>query len=83
MSEINGTVPASPAALNTPSTELRLVTERLLRRPDRFERLYKKHVGALDGPRSLKLKLEMSNLTQDRAEVLAFSASMLRRIIEG
>ena len=27
--------------------------------------------------------LEMSNLTQERGEVVAFSASVLRRIIEG
>ena len=42
MSESNETAPASPAALNAPLTELTLVAERLLRRPDRFERLYKK-----------------------------------------
>ena len=59
MSEINETAPASPAALNAPLTELTLVEERLLRRLDRLERLYKKHLNALDGPRRLELMLEM------------------------
>ena len=63
MSEINETAPASPAALNAPSTKLTLVAVRLLRRPDRFERLYKTHLDALDGPRRLELMLEISNLT--------------------
>ena len=83
MSEINETSPVSSAALNVPSTELTLVAERLLRRPNRFERLYKKHLDALDVPRRLELMLEMSNLTQERGEVAAFSASMLRRSMEG
>ena len=83
MSEINETAPASPAALNAPSTELPLFAERLLMRPDRFESLYKNHLDVLDGPRRLELMLEMSNLTQERGEVAAFSASVLRRIIEG
>ena len=83
MSEINATAPASPAALNAPSTELRLIAERLLRGPDCFERLYNKHLDALDGPRRLVLMLKMSNLTQERGEVAAFSAPVLRRIIEG
>ena len=68
MSEINVTAPDSPAALNSPSTELTLVAERLLMRPDRFERLYKKHLDALDGPRRLEVMLEMSNLTQERGK---------------
>ena len=46
MSEIKETAPASPAALNAPSAELTLVAERLLRRPDRFESLFKKHLDA-------------------------------------
>ena len=33
--------------------------------------------------RRLQLMLEMTNLTQERGEVAAFSASGLRRIIEG
>ena len=83
MSEINETAPALPATLNAPATELTLVAERLPRRPDRFERLYKKHLDPLDGPRRLELMLEMSNLTQEREEVAAFSASVVSRIIEG
>ena len=83
MFEINETAPASPAALNAPSTELTLVAERLLKRPHRFQRLYKKHLDALYGPRRIDLMLEMSNLTQGRGEVAGFSASVLRRIIEG
>ena len=63
MSEINETAPALPAALNAPSTELILVAERLLTRPDRFESVYKKHLDALDGLRRLELMLKMSNLT--------------------
>ena len=59
MSEINESAPASPAALaNAPSTELTLVAERLLRRPDRFERLCKKHLDALDAGR-LRLSLPL------------------------
>ena len=50
MSEINETAPASPTAVNAPSTELTLITQRLLRRPHGFERLYKKHLATLDGP---------------------------------
>ena len=83
MSKINETAPASPGALNAPSTELTLVAKRLLTRPNRFERLYKKHLGALYGPRRLELMLDMSNLTQKRGKVIAFSASVLRMIIEG
>ena len=82
MSTINETEPASPATLNAPSTELTSVAERLLRRPDRFERLYRKHLDALDGLRRRELMLEMSNLTQERGEVAPISASVLRRIIE-
>ena len=83
MCEINETAPASPAPPNAPSTKLTLVAERLLRRPDRFERLYKKHLDALNGPRRLELMLEISNLTQERGEVAGFSASVRRKIIEG
>ena len=83
MSEIDEGAPASPAALSPPSTELTLVAKRLLRRADRFKRLHKKHLDALDGPQRLELMLEMSNLTQERREVAAFSASVLKRIIEG
>ena len=50
MSESHETAPASQATLTAPSTELILVAEELLRRPNRFERLYKKHLEALDGP---------------------------------
>ena len=50
MFEINETAAASLAALNEPWTELTLVAERLLKRPNRFERLYKKHLDVLDGP---------------------------------
>ena len=82
MSESNETAPASPAALNAPLTEITLVTERLLRWPDRFERPYEKFLEALDGPYHLQLMLEISNLTQERGEVAAFSSSMLRRIME-
>ena len=83
MSENHEAAPASPAALNAPSTELTLVAERLLRIPDHLERLYKKHLDALDRHQRLELLLEMLNLTQERGEVAAFSASLLRRTIEG
>ena len=83
MSEINETAPASPAGLNARSTELTLVAQRLLRWPDPFERLYKKHLDVRDGPRRLEIMLEMSNLTQKKGEVAAFSAFVLRRILEG
>ena len=83
MCEINETAPASPAALNAHSTQLTLVAERLLRRPDRFKRLDKKYLDVVDGRRRLELMLIMSNLTLERGKVAAFSASVLRRIIEG
>ena len=83
MSEINETAPASPAAVNAPSTELTLITERLLRRPHSFKRLYKKHLATLDGPRRLELMLTLPNLTQETGEVAAFLASVLRSIVEG
>ena len=83
MSKINETAPASAAALNAPTTELTLVAERLLRRPGRFERLYNKHLDTLDGPQRLELVLEMSNLTQEMGKLAAFSASVLRGIMEG
>ena len=55
----------------------------MLKRPDPFEGLYKKHLDALDGPQRLEIMLKMSNLTPERRDVAAFSASVLRRIIEG
>ena len=73
MSATNDLVPASPAspapstsesALSVP-TELTLVAERRLRRPDRLELLCKKHLKALDGPRRLDLIVELAERTQD------------------
>ena len=83
MAEINATAPASLAALNATSSELILVAERLLMGPHCFERLPKKHLDTLGGPQRLDLMLKISNLTQERREVAAFSASLLRMIIEG
>ena len=83
MSEINETAPASPAAVNAPSTELTLITQRLLRRPHGFERLYKKHLATLDGPWRLELMVKLPNLTQETGEIAAFLASVLRWIMEG
>ena len=69
MSEIKETAPALPAALNPPSTKLTLVAERLLMRPNHLERLYTKHLDALDEPQSLEPMLEMSILTQERGKL--------------
>ena len=83
MSEINKTAPTLPADPNAPLTELTLVAERLLRWPDRFERVYQKYLDALDGPQRPELMLNMSNLTPERGKVAAFLPSLLRKIIEG
>ena len=82
MSEINEIAPASPHTCNTPSTEHTLVAGRLLRRPDHFERFDQKHLARRDGPWRLELVLEISNRSQKRGYVAAFSASVLRKIIE-
>ena len=64
-------------------TELTLVAERLLRRPDSLERLCRKHLKSLEGPKRLELVVEMSERAQERGEVAAFSANVLKKIVQG
>ena len=71
--------PPSPSALSL-STDLSLTAERLLRRPDRLERLYKKHLKSLEGNLCADLIVELSERTLDRG---AFSAGVIKRIVEG
>ena len=82
----NGEFAASPATLTdttvSTSTKLVLVAERLLRRPDCLEKLCK-HLYTPDGPQSLELMIEMPQLTQERGKAAAYSASVLKKIIEG
>ena len=76
-------VPASPSLSVTPlCTEFTLVAERLLRRPDKLERLCKKDLKSLEGPKRLELMAEISERTQERGEVAAFSAKVLRKMVE-
>ena len=48
MYQIKESAPTSPTAVNTPFSELMSVPNRLFRRPDQFERLYKTDLDALD-----------------------------------
>ena len=75
--------PPSESAIAPLRTELSLVAERLLRRSDTLERLIKKHLKTLNGPQRLKLVAEVSERTQERGEVAACSARVIRRIVEG
>ena len=76
-------VPASSYLLVTPlCTKLTLVAERLLRRPDRLERLYKQYLKSLEGPECLELMAEIYEPTQERGKVAACSAKVLIKIVE-
>lgn len=48
MYEIKEYAPTSPTAVNTPFSGLTLVPNRLFRRPDQYEWLYKTDLDALD-----------------------------------
>ena len=72
----------SPSALIL-ATDLSLTAERLLRRPDCLERLCKKHLKSLEGNLHADLIVELSERTLDRGESAAFSASVIKRIVEG
>ena len=63
-------VPASPSesAVAPLSTELTLVAEQLLRRPNALERLVKKHLKSLSGPQRLELVTEVSERTQGKGK---------------
>ena len=76
--------PASPfpSALSL-ATDLSLTAERLLRRPDRLERLCKKHLKSLEGNLRADLIVELSERTLDWGESAAFSAGVIKRIVEG
>ena len=77
-------VPASPSESAAPvCTEPTLVAEQLLRRPDRLERLCRKHFKSLEGPKRLELVVEMSERAQDRGEIAAFSANVLKKDVQG
>ena len=75
--------PSSESAIVPLCTELSLVAERLLRRPDALEWLVKKHLKTLKGPQRLELMTEVSERTQERGEVAACSARVIKRIVEG
>ena len=72
----------SPSALSL-ATDLSLTTERLLMRPDRLERLCKKHLKSLKGNLRADLIVELLEWTLDRGESAAFSAGIIKRIVEG
>ena len=79
----SNSVPTSPSeSTASPSKELTLVAGRLLRKPDRLEKLCRKQLMALEGPDRLELMIELSEQTQERGEVAASCASVLRRIAE-
>ena len=89
MSEETTTLTTSNSLLTSPSEstappskELTLIAGRLLRKPDRLEKLCRKHLMALEGPDRLELMIELSEQTQERGEVAASCASVLRRIAE-
>ena len=75
--------PPSESAIAPLRTELSLVTERLLRRPDILGRLVKKHLKTLNGPQRLELVAEVLERTQERGGVATYSARVIRRIVEG
>ena len=75
--------PPPESAIAPLHTELSLVAERLLRRPDTLERLVKKHLKTLNVPQRLELVAEVSEWTQERGEVAACSARVIRRIVQG
>ena len=66
--------PPSVSAIAPLCTEMSLVAERLLRRPDTLGMLVKKHLKTLNGPQRLELVAEVSKRTQERGEVAAYSA---------
>ena len=75
--------PPSESAIVPLRTELSLVADRLLRRPDTLEWLIKKHLKSLSGPQRLEWMAEVSDRTQERGEVAACSARVIKRIVEG
>ena len=79
----SNSVPTSPFESTAPfSQELTLVAGRLLRKPNRLEKLCRKQLMALEGPDRLELMIELYKQTQERGEVAASCASVLRRIAE-
>ena len=75
--------PPSKPAIVPLRTELSLVADWLLRRPDVLERLVKKHLKTLNGPQALELIADISERIQERGEVAARSARVIKRIVEG
>ena len=75
--------PPSESAIVPLRTELSLVPDRLLRRPNALERLIKKHRKTLSRPQRLELMTEVSEMTQERGKVAACSARVIKRIVEG
>ena len=73
----------SESAIAPLRTALSLVAERVLMRPHIVERLIKKHLRTPNGPYHLELVAEVSQWTQERGEVAACSARVMRRIVEG
>ena len=75
--------PPSKSAIAPLCTELSVVADQLLRRPDALERLIKKHLMTLSGPQRLELMAEVSERTEERGEVAACSARVIKNIVEG